>query len=66
MLVYVCSYTKPKGQLPDYETPVVLPRNKTTVEHFCLKIHKQLLADFSVYVCISPPSIDSRCLTIAY
>jgi ribosome-interacting GTPase 1 len=42
-------YTKPKGQLPDYDKPVVLPRNKTTVEHFCLKIHKQLLADFSWY-----------------
>lgn len=40
------SYTKPKGQLPDYTSPVVLPYCKTTVEDFCMKIHKNLIKDF--------------------
>eukprot|EP00128_Syssomonas_multiformis_P018485 Colp12_sorted_trinity150504_noHs@23297 len=39
-------YTKPKGQLPDYETPVVLARDRTTVEHFCNSIHKSLISEF--------------------
>ena len=42
------SYTKPKGQLPDYESPVIL-NNKFTVEDFCNKIHRQLMADFKEY-----------------
>uniref|UniRef100_A0A668TX32 Developmentally regulated GTP binding protein 1 n=1 Tax=Oreochromis aureus TaxID=47969 RepID=A0A668TX32_OREAU len=33
-------YTKPKGQLPDYTSPVVLPNERTSVEDFCMKIHK--------------------------
>ena len=40
------SYTKPKGQLPDYQAPVVLRSQATTVENFCMKIHKSLLKDF--------------------
>jgi len=39
-------YTKPKGQLPDYEAPVILSQVKRTVEDFCNKIHRQLMADF--------------------
>merc|ERR1711976_524755 len=39
-------YTKPKGQLPDYTSPVILSTNKRTVEDFCNKIHKHLMADF--------------------
>lgn len=35
-------YTKPKGQLPDYESPVVLQTNRRTVEDFCNKIHRSL------------------------
>uniref|UniRef100_A0AAQ4QE88 Developmentally regulated GTP binding protein 1 n=1 Tax=Gasterosteus aculeatus aculeatus TaxID=481459 RepID=A0AAQ4QE88_GASAC len=38
-------YTKPKGQLPDYTSPVVLPDGHTAVEDFCLKIHKNLLKE---------------------
>ena len=38
-------YTKPKGQVPDYEEPVILQRNKRTVSDFCLKIHRGLLND---------------------
>lgn len=39
-------YTKPQGQVPDYETPVVLPRTKSTVGEFCLRIHKDLYKRF--------------------
>ena len=39
-------YTKPKGQLPDYEAPVILPRSKMRVEDFCNKIHRALLKEF--------------------
>mmetsp|Transcript_30309 Transcript_30309/g.55375 ORF Transcript_30309/g.55375 Transcript_30309/m.55375 type:complete len:368 (-) Transcript_30309:681-1784(-) len=39
-------YTKPKGKLPDFNEPVVLHRNKATMEDFCNKIHKTMLKNF--------------------
>ncbi|KAJ3342930.1 GTP-binding protein [Gonapodya sp. JEL0774] len=39
-------YTKPKGQLPDYASPVVLRRDKSSVEDFCNNIHKQFAKQF--------------------
>lgn len=39
-------YTKPRGQIPDYDAPVVLPRENRTVETFCDRIHKTLLEQF--------------------
>nr|CAD2205206.1 unnamed protein product [Meloidogyne enterolobii] len=39
-------YTKPKGQLPDYETPIVLNADKRIMEDLCMKIHKSLAKDF--------------------
>lgn len=39
-------YTKPKGQVPDYEAPVILLRTRSRVEDFCGKIHRALLKDF--------------------
>ena len=40
-------YTKPKGQMPDYEAPVIIRGSqKPTVEGFCKKIHRQLIHDF--------------------
>lgn len=36
-------YTKPKGKLPDYDDPVVLPENRSTVEDFCNRIHKAMV-----------------------
>ncbi|XP_076801299.1 developmentally-regulated GTP-binding protein 1-like isoform X2 [Clavelina lepadiformis] len=39
-------YTKPKGQLPDYEAPVVLATNKSSVEDFCNKLHRTLMKEF--------------------
>mmetsp|Transcript_4186 Transcript_4186/g.14586 ORF Transcript_4186/g.14586 Transcript_4186/m.14586 type:complete len:369 (-) Transcript_4186:22-1128(-) len=38
-------YTKPKGQLPDYNDPVTLPRN-STLEMFCNRIHKHFVKSF--------------------
>ncbi|KAJ8586192.1 developmentally regulated GTP binding protein 1 [Rhizopogon salebrosus TDB-379] len=35
-------YTKPRGQTPDYSTPVVLRRGRCTVEDFCSSIHKEI------------------------
>jgi len=39
-------YTKPKGQIPDYNAPVVLPRKKSTVEDFCNRIHRTMVKNF--------------------
>jgi small GTP-binding protein len=36
-------YTKPKGQVPDYASPVILTRDKRSVEDFCNRIHKGIL-----------------------
>mmetsp|Transcript_33195 Transcript_33195/g.93042 ORF Transcript_33195/g.93042 Transcript_33195/m.93042 type:complete len:368 (+) Transcript_33195:354-1457(+) len=38
-------YTKPKGQIPDYNAPVILRRD-ATIEDFCNRIHKSLLKNF--------------------
>jgi ribosome-interacting GTPase 1 len=50
MLSHLCRYTKPKGQLPDYSAPIVLPHDQTSVEYLCAKIHKSLLKEFKWYV----------------
>lgn len=39
-------YTKPKGQLPDYNEPVILRKDNRTIEGFVNKIHRTLLKDF--------------------
>jgi len=38
-------YTKPKGQIPDYNAPVVMRRH-SSVEDFCNKLHKSILRQF--------------------
>ena len=35
-------YTKPRGLAPDYNTPVVLRKGKSSVEDFCSSIHKEI------------------------
>lgn len=35
-------YTKPKGQIPDYNHPIVMRRERSTVEDFCNRIHNTL------------------------
>ncbi|XP_059622485.1 GTP-binding protein 128up [Phlebotomus argentipes] len=39
-------YTKPKGQLPDYSSPVVLHSERTSVEDFCNKLHRSIAKEF--------------------
>lgn len=39
-------YTKPKGQLPDYESPVILSQDRKTVEDFCNKLHRTIIKEF--------------------
>lgn len=39
-------YTKPKGQIPDYDAPVIIQRKRSTMVDFCGKIHKTLVKDF--------------------
>jgi len=39
-------YTKPKGQLPDYNAPVVLRNEKRTIEDFCNKLHRSIVKEF--------------------
>uniref|UniRef100_A0A8C4LQL1 OBG-type G domain-containing protein n=1 Tax=Equus asinus TaxID=9793 RepID=A0A8C4LQL1_EQUAS len=39
-------YIRPKGQLPDHRSPVVVHYPRTMVEDFCLKIHKNLIKEF--------------------
>ncbi|KAL7546735.1 hypothetical protein ACHAWF_010065 [Thalassiosira exigua] len=41
-------YTKPKGQIPDYDEPVILhSEGNPTVEEFCNRIHRGLMEQFS-------------------
>lgn len=39
-------YTKPRGRMPDYNEPVVIPSDKSTVAEFCKRIHRSLLEQF--------------------
>lgn len=43
-------YTKPKGQGPDYEQPIVLRQGHCSVENFCNAIHKSLVEQFRTAV----------------
>jgi len=52
-------YTKPRGQIPDYNAPVVVPKAKNTVEEFCKRIHKGLLSQFK-YAMVWGTSVKHR------
>lgn len=39
-------YTKPKGKAPDYNEPVVLSRQKRSVEDLCNALHKAIIKEF--------------------
>lgn len=39
-------YTKPRGQQVDFDDPMVLPRNRRSVEEFCRRIHKSIMGSF--------------------
>jgi len=40
-------YTKPKGQIPDYDEPVILHAANPTIEEFCNRLHRTLINDFA-------------------
>ena len=40
-------YTKPQGQIPDYEEPVILHSENPTVEEFCNRLHKSIMLEFN-------------------
>lgn len=44
--ISLSSYTKPKGQLPDYTAPVVLQYDRSSVEDFCNTLHKSIMKEF--------------------
>ncbi|KAG2429271.1 hypothetical protein HXX76_011040 [Chlamydomonas incerta] len=52
-------YTKPKGKLPDFNDPVVLHRQRSTVEDFCNRIHKTLIKQFK-YALVWGSSVKHR------
>ncbi|VEL37124.1 unnamed protein product, partial [Protopolystoma xenopodis] len=39
-------YTKPKGQLPDYTSPIVLKSSAHTIEDLCNKLHRSIMREF--------------------
>ncbi|XP_063930812.1 developmentally-regulated GTP-binding protein 1-like [Zophobas morio] len=39
-------YTKPKGQLADFDAPVILKSEKRTIENFCNSLHRDLIHQF--------------------
>lgn len=39
-------YTKPKGEIPDYEKPVIIKREKSRVEDLCNKLHRSIMPEF--------------------
>lgn len=39
-------YTKPRGLIPDYNEPVIMKRDASTIEAFCNKLHKSILSQF--------------------
>ncbi|KAL3317471.1 GTP-binding protein [Cichlidogyrus casuarinus] len=45
-LALIRIYTKPKGQLPDYTSPIILKQSSHTVEDFCLRVHKSIIKEF--------------------
>eukprot|EP00183_Erythrolobus_madagascarensis_P000498 CAMPEP_0185852492 /NCGR_PEP_ID=MMETSP1354-20130828/14918_1 /TAXON_ID=708628 /ORGANISM="Erythrolobus madagascarensis, Strain CCMP3276" /LENGTH=371 /DNA_ID=CAMNT_0028553741 /DNA_START=63 /DNA_END=1178 /DNA_ORIENTATION=- len=48
-LALVRVYTKPKGQIPDFDEPVILKGHidsQHTVEAFCNRLHKSIMNDF--------------------
>eukprot|EP00771_Trimastix_marina_P004026 gnl/Trimastix_PCT/755.p1 GENE.gnl/Trimastix_PCT/755~~gnl/Trimastix_PCT/755.p1 ORF type:complete len:369 (+),score=120.50 gnl/Trimastix_PCT/755:344-1450(+) len=39
-------YTKPRGQIPDYNAPVIMSAEQPSIERFCNRIHRAILAQF--------------------
>lgn len=56
-------YTKPKGQLPDYTSPVVLQFERSTVEDFCNTLHKSIMKEFK-HACVWGSSVKHNPQTV--
>ena len=39
-------YTKPKGQIPDYDAPVIIAKSRSSITDFCNSLHKGLMKEF--------------------
>lgn len=39
-------FTKPRGQIPDFDSPIVLPSKTCLIEDLCNMIHKGILKEF--------------------
>jgi ribosome-interacting GTPase 1 len=48
-----------QGRLPDYNDPVVCPRDKCSVEDFCNRIHKGIIKQFK-YALVWGASVKHR------
>lgn len=42
LFMLLSRYTKPRGLAPDYNAPVVLRKGRSSVEDFCMSIHKEI------------------------
>ncbi|KAG7367504.1 small GTP-binding domain protein [Nitzschia inconspicua] len=40
-------YTKPQGQIPDYDEPVILHSTNPTIEEFCNRLHRGIMSEFN-------------------
>eukprot|EP01128_Nolandella_sp_AFSM9_P006462 TRINITY_DN332_c0_g1_i1.p1 TRINITY_DN332_c0_g1~~TRINITY_DN332_c0_g1_i1.p1 ORF type:complete len:368 (+),score=101.47 TRINITY_DN332_c0_g1_i1:73-1176(+) len=45
-LDFIRIYTKPRGQLPDFEDPVILTNKNRLMTKFCDHIHRSILSEF--------------------
>lgn len=43
-------YTRPRGQVPNYDEPIVLREGRCTIEHFANAIHKDIMRQFKCAV----------------
>ena len=39
-------YTKPRGQQPDFDEPVIVPRTRSSVEELGNRLHKLIMKQF--------------------
>lgn len=39
-------YTKPKGQIPDYDAPVIIKKKHSKLEDFANKLHRSIMMEF--------------------
>ncbi|KAJ5075989.1 developmentally-regulated gtp-binding protein [Anaeramoeba ignava] len=45
-LDFIRVYTKPRGQIPDFSAPIIMPSKSRSIESLCNRIHRNLIHDF--------------------